>query len=63
MVGSTPLDFARKNPFGVMWFDTEGQLRPMEKKRRDSSGTIIEDLYDDTGESTLVGSEQPYVVV
>jgi ankyrin repeat protein len=66
--GHMPLDLARKNPFGIMWFDLEGQLRPMEKKRRDSTGTIIEDLNadcseDDTGGSTLVGSEQPYVGV
>ncbi|KAF5860920.1 hypothetical protein ETB97_000899 [Aspergillus alliaceus] len=66
-VGNTPLDLARKNPFGVMWFDTEGQLRPIEKKRRDSSGTIIEDLNadcseDDTSGSTLVESEQPCMV-
>ncbi|PYI05719.1 NACHT and ankyrin domain protein [Aspergillus sclerotiicarbonarius CBS 121057] len=67
--GNTALDVARKNPFGVHWFDDSGQLRPEPgKSRRDSVGTDIEDLNpdcseDDTGGSTLVGSEQPYVTI
>lgn len=67
--GNTAFDLARKNPFGVLWFDHEGQLRPLasEKNRRDSVGTDIEDIFDcsedDTGGSTLVGSDQPYIVV
>ncbi|KAF9893577.1 hypothetical protein FE257_010889 [Aspergillus nanangensis] len=69
-VGNTAFDLALKNPFGALWFDHAGQLRPTgEKSRRDSTGTIIEDMMladcseDDTGGSTLVGSEQPYIVV
>ncbi|EAW11191.1 NACHT and Ankyrin domain protein [Aspergillus clavatus NRRL 1] len=67
--GHTAIDLARKNPFGVLWFDEAGELRPtQELKRRDSVETIIEDMNaensdDETGESTLVGSEQPYIIV
>lgn len=74
-VGSTALDLARKNPLGSLWFDDDGELRPASSRsRRDSVGSIdslrtdIEDLNhdgsdNDTGGSTLVGSEQPYVIV
>ncbi|KAF7175891.1 hypothetical protein CNMCM7691_000423 [Aspergillus felis] len=68
--GNTALDLARKNPFNVLWLDDYGQLRPEPKsKRRDSVETIIEEELnddgseDETGESTLVGSDQPYVLV
>ncbi|GFF53558.1 hypothetical protein IFM46972_09807 [Aspergillus udagawae] len=68
--GNTALDLARKNPFGVLWFDNHGQLRPvLEAKRRESADTIIEEdlsgdrSEDETGESTLVESDQPYILV
>ncbi|PYH53511.1 NACHT and Ankyrin domain protein [Aspergillus niger CBS 101883] len=67
--GSTAFDVARKNPFGAHWFDNDGQLRPGPlKTRRDSVGTDIEDLNpecseEDTAESTLIGGEQPYVLI
>ncbi|KAG2025703.1 hypothetical protein GB937_002424 [Aspergillus fischeri] len=68
--GNTALDLARKNPFGVLWFDKHGHLRPvLEAKRRDSADTIIEEdlngdcSEDEMGESTLVGSDQPYILV
>ncbi|KAJ5095894.1 hypothetical protein NUU61_005250 [Penicillium alfredii] len=65
----TAIDLAKKNPFGVLLFDDEGKLRPKpQRSRPNSASTIIEDMdsevYDsETGESTLVGSEHPYVVV
>lgn len=66
----TAFDLAKKNPFGSLWFDDEGQLRPKpQRSGRDSATTIFEDMDSDiggseTGESsTLVGSEQHYVVV
>lgn len=67
--GSTAFDLARKNPFSILWFDDEGMLRPApEKKRRDSVGTVIEDMdsedsEDDMAGSTLVGSEKQFVMV
>ena len=67
--GSTAFDLARKNPFSILWFDDEGMLRPApEKKRRDSIGTVIEDMdsedsEDDMAGSTLVGSEKQFVMV
>jgi ankyrin repeat protein len=68
--GNTALDLARKNPFNVLWLDDHGHLRPEPKaKRRDSVETIIEEEFnddgseDETGESTLVGSDQPYILV
>lgn len=73
-IGNTAFDLARKNPFGAMWFDGDGKLRPdAGSNRRDSVvsvGTIIdeEDLNldgsdNDIGGSTLVGTEQPYIAV
>lgn len=67
--GNTAFDLARKNPFSILWFDDEGMLRPApEKKRRDSIGTVIEDMdsedsEDDMAGSTLVGSEKQFVMV
>ncbi|KAJ6104675.1 hypothetical protein N7523_010995 [Penicillium sp. IBT 18751x] len=65
----TAFDLAKKNPFGSLWFDDDGKLRDVpERSGRDSATTIFEDMESDfsgseTQESTLVGSEQPYVVV
>lgn len=71
----TALDLAKKNPFGSLWFDDHGKLRPVRHRNgRDSATTVFEDMDSDlseseksgkseTGESTLVGSEQHYVVV
>lgn len=65
----TALDLAKKNPFGSLWFDDEGYLRPKpQRSGRDSATTVFEDMESDVGdseagESTLVGSEQHYVAV
>ncbi|KAJ6095512.1 hypothetical protein N7486_006258 [Penicillium sp. IBT 16267x] len=65
----TALYLAKKNPFGSLWFDEEGQLRPVpERSGRESATTIFEDDSDvsepeTTGESTLIGSEHPYIDV
>jgi ankyrin repeat protein len=65
----TALYLAKKNPFGSLWFDEEGQLRPVpERSGRESATTIFEDDSDSsepetTGESTLIGSENPYIDV
>ncbi|KAJ5610667.1 hypothetical protein N7510_007386 [Penicillium lagena] len=65
----TAFDLAKKNPLGLLWFDDEGQLLPKPQKGgRDSTATIFEDVESDvgeseTGESTLVGSEQQYIAV
>lgn len=67
--GSTAFDLARKNPFSILWLDDEGKMRPSpERKRRDSVGTVIEDMgpddfEDDMTGSTLVGSKKQYVLV
>ncbi|GKZ83595.1 hypothetical protein AnigIFM56816_008690 [Aspergillus niger] len=54
-VGSiTAFELAQKNPFGAEWFDADVI----------DDGTNPDCLEDDTGGSTLVGSEQgPYVLV
>lgn len=64
----TAYHLAKKNPFGSLWFDEEGQLRPVPSRSgRDSAITVFEDDSDnaesETGESTLVGSEHPYITV
>lgn len=66
----TAFELAKKNPFGSLWFDDDGQLRPMPKRSgRDSATTIFEDMDSDFsdvetgGSSTLVGSEQQYIEV
>jgi ankyrin repeat protein len=65
----TAFDLAKKNPFGSLWFDEDGKLRDVpQRSGRDSATTIFEDMDSDfsgseTQQSTLVGSEQPYVVV
>lgn len=58
--GDTPFDLARKNPFGALWFDDDGSLRPpVVRSRRGSTATIIEDVSSESeteiGGSTLVG--------
>ncbi|KAJ5759050.1 hypothetical protein N7520_006206 [Penicillium odoratum] len=66
----TAFQLAKKNPFGSLWFDEEGQLRPVpQRSRRDSTTTIFEDDDSDssqskaTGDTTLVGSEAPHIDV
>lgn len=66
----TAFDLAKKNPFGSLWFDDDGKLRPVpQRSGRDSATTIFEDMDSDICESetedstTLVGSEQQYIVV
>jgi ankyrin repeat protein len=66
----TAFELAKKNPFGSLWFDDDGKLRPMPKRSgRDSAVTVFEDMDSDIsdtetgGSSTLVGSEQPYIAV
>ncbi|KAF7714801.1 Uncharacterized protein PECH_008034 [Penicillium ucsense] len=64
----TALDLAKKNPFGSLWFDDSGQLRPVPKRSgRDSATTIFEDMDSDfsdpetSGSSTLVEPQQQSV--
>lgn len=66
----TAFDLAKKNPFGSLWFDEDGKLRPVpQRSGRDSATTIIEDMDSDFCESeigdstTLVGSERQFVMV
>lgn len=66
----TAFDLAKKNPFGSLWFDDDGKLRPVpQRSGRDSATTIFEDMGSDFGESetgdstTLVGSEKQYITV
>ncbi|KAJ5175056.1 uncharacterized protein N7482_000933 [Penicillium canariense] len=66
---TTAFELAKKNPFGSLWFDDDGQLRPVpQRSGRDSATTIFEDMDSDLsepetgGSSTLVGSEQQYIV-
>jgi ankyrin repeat protein len=67
---TTAFELAKKNPFGSLWFDDDGQLRPIpQRSGRDSATTVFEDMDSDvsesettTNESTLVGSEQHYIV-
>jgi ankyrin repeat protein len=66
----TAFELAKKNPFGSLWFDDDGQLRPIPKRSgRDSAATIFEDMDSDIsdpetgGSSTLVGSEPQYIAV
>jgi ankyrin repeat protein len=65
----TAIDLAKQRPFAVLLFDEDGKLHPRSSRSRpSSSSTIIDDLESDmyeseTGESTLVGSEQHYIVV
>ncbi|KAI9924577.1 hypothetical protein MW887_006850 [Aspergillus wentii] len=63
--GDTPLDLARKNPLGALWFDELGnlQLISLEKSQRGSLATTIEepDIYsetDDAGGTTLVEDDE-----
>ncbi|KAJ5311725.1 hypothetical protein N7476_007585 [Penicillium atrosanguineum] len=73
----TALDLAKQNPFGSLWFDDNGKLRPVRQRSgRESANTVFEDMDSDldgsrsgsgsgkseTGESTLVGSEQQFLV-
>lgn len=66
----TAFDLAKKNPFGSLWFDDDGKLRPVtQRSGRDSATTIFEDMDSDICESdggdstTLAGSEQHFVMV
>jgi ankyrin repeat protein len=66
----TAFELAKKNPFGSLWFDDDGKLRPIPKRSgRDSAVTVFEDMDSDIsdtetgGSSTLVGSEQQYIAV
>lgn len=57
--GDTPIDLARKNPLGALWFNDDGSLRPPPvRSRRGSTATIIEDVSSESeteiGGSTLV---------
>lgn len=67
--GNMDFELAKKDPLSAMLFNDEGKLRvPSEQSRRGSASTIFEDLsprdFDGgTKESTLVGSEQGYIVV
>jgi ankyrin repeat protein len=61
----TALELAKKNPFGSLWFDDDGKLRPKpQRSGRDSATTVFEDMgsdfcESDMGESaTLVGSDK-----
>ena len=63
----TALQLAKKNPFGSLWFDDEGHLRPKTQRTgRESAVTVFEDMgsdvsVSDAGESaTLVGSENQF---
>ncbi|KAJ5294285.1 hypothetical protein N7508_009106 [Penicillium antarcticum] len=63
----TALQLAQKNPFGSLWFDDEGQLRPKSQRTgRESAVTVFEDMGSDVSESdagesaTLVGSESQF---
>jgi ankyrin repeat protein len=62
----TALQLAKKNPFGSLWFDEEGQLRPQTTRTgRESATTVFEDMGSDIDESdagesaTLMGSDKP----
>ncbi|CAG7922613.1 unnamed protein product [Penicillium olsonii] len=66
----TALELAKKNPFGSLWFDDDGKLRPKpQRSGRDSTTTVFEDMGSDVCESdigeaaTLVGSESQYISV
>ncbi|KAJ5682003.1 uncharacterized protein N7477_001943 [Penicillium maclennaniae] len=72
----TALDLAKQNPFGSLWFDENGKLRPVRQRSgRDSANTVFEDMDSDLdgsgsgsgsakseiGGSTLVGSEPQFL--
>jgi ankyrin repeat protein len=65
----TAIDLAKQRPFAVLLFDDDGKLHPRPSSSRpSSSSTIIDDIENDmygseTGDSTLVGSEQHYIVI
>jgi ankyrin repeat protein len=54
----TAFELAKKNPFGSLWFDDEGKLRPKaQRSGRDSATTVFEDMGSDICESDMGRSE------
>lgn len=65
-LGITAFDLAWKKPLSLLWIDGVGNLCSVpEMRRRDSTSTVFdeEELEGGTEESTLVGSEQGFIVV
>lgn len=50
----TAFEIAKKNPFGTLWFDEDGKLRPRpQRSGRDSATTVFEDMGSEVCESDL----------
>ncbi|KAI3139046.1 hypothetical protein CBS147326_2724 [Penicillium roqueforti] len=54
----TAFEIAKKNPFGSLWFDDDGKLRPKpHRSGRDSAMTVFEDLGSEICESDITRIE------
>ncbi|KAJ5436129.1 hypothetical protein N7445_007014 [Penicillium cf. griseofulvum] len=51
---TTAFEIAKRNPFGSLWFDDDGKLRPRRQRSgRDSATTVFEDMGSEVCESDM----------